>query len=102
YAHAGLPFIIQAPITSFDSDYQLHGIAAESWTQSEDGLTWSFKLREGMTYSDGTPLTAHDYAFGLQRAASQGYDFDWFWAGAGIANWAEVASGALPPDALGI
>ncbi|MEX0754685.1 MAG: ABC transporter substrate-binding protein [Actinomycetota bacterium] len=34
---------------------------AESWTQSEDGLTWTFKLREGLRWSDGEPITAHDY-----------------------------------------
>ena len=35
---------------------------AESWEQSEDGLTWTFKVKEGVTWSDGTPFTAHDVA----------------------------------------
>ena len=34
---------------------------AESWTQSDDGLTWTFKLREGLLWSDGEALTAHDF-----------------------------------------
>jgi len=34
---------------------------AESWTVSEDGLTWTFKLRPGVVWSDGTPLTAEDF-----------------------------------------
>jgi peptide/nickel transport system substrate-binding protein len=34
---------------------------AESYTISEDGLTFTFKLREGMQWSDGQPITAHDY-----------------------------------------
>jgi peptide/nickel transport system substrate-binding protein len=34
---------------------------AESWTQSEDGLTWTFTLREGLQWSDGEPLTAQDF-----------------------------------------
>jgi peptide/nickel transport system substrate-binding protein len=34
-----------------------------SWTQSEDGLTWTFNFREGLKWSDGEPLTAHDFAF---------------------------------------
>ena len=33
------------------------------WTQSEDGLTWTFTFREGLKWSDGEPLTAHDFAF---------------------------------------
>jgi peptide/nickel transport system substrate-binding protein len=35
----------------------------ESWTQSEDGLTWTFTFRDGLRWSDGEPLTAHDFAF---------------------------------------
>jgi peptide/nickel transport system substrate-binding protein len=34
---------------------------AESYTISEDGLTFTFKLREDMKWSDGQPITAHDY-----------------------------------------
>jgi ABC-type transport system substrate-binding protein len=34
---------------------------AESYSISEDGLTFTFKLREDMKWSDGTPITAHDY-----------------------------------------
>ncbi len=36
---------------------------AESWTHSEDGLTWIFLLRTDVTWHDGTPFTAHDVAF---------------------------------------
>jgi peptide/nickel transport system substrate-binding protein len=33
---------------------------AESWTQSDDGLTWTFNIRPGMLWSDGEPATAED------------------------------------------
>lgn len=36
---------------------------AESWTSSADGLTWTFKIRSGVKWSDGEPLTASDIAF---------------------------------------
>ncbi|HEY5388904.1 MAG TPA: ABC transporter substrate-binding protein [Thermoleophilia bacterium] len=36
---------------------------AESWTSSPDGLTWTFKIRSGVMWSDGVPLTAQDIAF---------------------------------------
>lgn len=36
---------------------------AESWEISEDGLTWTFKIRQGVTWHDGEPLTAGDIAF---------------------------------------
>ena len=41
---------------------------AESWTVAEDGLSYEFKLREDVLFHDGTPLTAHDYAWSFNRA----------------------------------
>lgn len=38
---------------------------AESWTVSEDGLTWTFNLEPEAMWSDGTPVTAEDVAFTL-------------------------------------
>ena len=40
---------------------------AESWTRSEDGLTWIFLLRQDVTWHDGEPFTAHDVAFTFNR-----------------------------------
>lgn len=42
---------------------------AESWQVSEDGLTWTFKLRDNK-WSDGQPVTAKDYEFGIKTAAA--------------------------------
>ncbi|MCC7320547.1 MAG: peptide ABC transporter substrate-binding protein [Rubellimicrobium sp.] len=103
YARAGQPEMVQLPLTTFDSNYELHGMGAESWEQSEDGLTWTFHLREGLVYSDGHPLLAGDYIFALTRAATSGYDFNWYWDFAsGIENWAAVTSGEADVSTLGI
>ncbi len=40
---------------------------AESWETSEDGLTWTFHIREGMKWSDGEDITAEDVAYTYQR-----------------------------------
>jgi len=50
---------------------------ATSWTVSADGLTWTFKLRSGVKFHDGTPLTASDVAFSLTRMLTigQGYSY---------------------------
>ena len=40
---------------------------AESWEVSEDGLVYTFKLRQDVEFHDGTPLTAQDYAWTFQR-----------------------------------
>ncbi|MBV8562242.1 MAG: hypothetical protein JOZ56_04060, partial [Actinobacteria bacterium] len=40
---------------------------AERWEIADDGLRYVFHLREGLEWSDGTPLTAHDIEFGIKR-----------------------------------
>lgn len=44
---------------------------AESWTVSEDGLTYTYTLREGLTWSDGEPLTAEDVAWNINTGRDQ-------------------------------
>ena len=103
YARAGKPELLSLPLTSFDKEFELQGMAAESWSQSEDGLTWTFKLRSGLLWSDGTPLTANDYIFALTRAATSGYDFAWYWGFAGgIKNWGPVTDGKMDVKEVGI
>ena len=40
---------------------------AESYETSEDGLTWTFHLRDGLKWSDGTDLTANDFVYSWKR-----------------------------------
>lgn len=44
--------------------------AAERWEASDDGLTYTFHLRAGLQWSDGTPLTARDFVASWRRALS--------------------------------
>ena len=41
---------------------------AESWTVSDDGLTWTFNLRQDAVWSDGNPVTAQDVEYSAKRA----------------------------------
>jgi peptide/nickel transport system substrate-binding protein len=50
-------------LTWYDTDYQPAPDIASSWEASEDGLTWTYHLREGMEWQDGVPLTARDVVF---------------------------------------
>jgi peptide/nickel transport system substrate-binding protein len=45
---------------------------AESWESSEDGLTWTFDIREGVEWSDGQPFTAADIAYTYNRIIDGG------------------------------
>jgi ABC-type oligopeptide transport system substrate-binding subunit len=103
YARASGAELLQEPLTSFDNEYQLTPLAASSWEQSADGLTWTFHLRDGMKWSDGEPVTAGDYVFALQHAATSGYDFAWYWSFAGgIKNWDDVTAGKADVSTLGL
>ena len=42
---------------------------AESWTTSEDGLTWTFTMRDGLKWSDGSELNAKDFEYSFKRMA---------------------------------
>lgn len=54
-------------------------VLAESWEVSEDGLTWTFRLREGVTFHDGEPLTADAVKQSIEAAAERaGASFIWF------------------------
>lgn len=44
-------------------DFDTKANLATDWTQSEDGLTWTFNVRDDVTWHDGQPLTAGDIAY---------------------------------------
>ena len=48
------------------------GVAADFPEVSEDGKTYTFTLKEGVTYADGTPLTAQDYVTAWERIGLEG------------------------------
>ncbi|MBO9122010.1 MULTISPECIES: ABC transporter substrate-binding protein [unclassified Rhizobium] len=47
---------------------KVKGDLAESWTVSDDGLTYTFKLKPGMKFASGNPITAEDVAWSFERA----------------------------------
>ena len=67
---------------TYDKDGNLQPALAENTEVSEDGLTYTFTLRDGLKWSDGTDLTAKDFEYSWKRAAAPetgadyGYMFD--------------------------
>ncbi len=51
---------------------------AESWEVSEDGRTWTIKLHEGITFSDGTPYNAETAKWNLEFYANSPSLFEWY------------------------
>ncbi|MEE9415884.1 MAG: ABC transporter substrate-binding protein, partial [Acidimicrobiales bacterium] len=62
------------PLIKIDSNGDLVPLLAESWEVSDDGLTYTFKLREGVTFHDGEAFDAADVVFSLDR--SRGDDIE--------------------------
>ena len=54
-------------LTAFDASGEIVPGVAERWTTSDDGLRWTFELRTDARWSDGHPLTAHDFVFAFRR-----------------------------------
>lgn len=54
-------------LLTWDQDSRLAPGQAESWETSEDGLTWTFHLRDGLKWSDGSDLTANDFVYSWRR-----------------------------------
>ncbi|MDQ3656840.1 MAG: ABC transporter substrate-binding protein [Chloroflexota bacterium] len=55
---------------SFDDDSIAVGDLATEWSVSDDGLVWTFNLRDGVTWHDGEPFTAEDVKFTLDAIAA--------------------------------
>jgi microcin C transport system substrate-binding protein len=56
-----------------DEPDALYGLAARSVRLSSDGLTYRFELRPGITFHDGSPMTARDVVFSLQTLKEKGH-----------------------------
>jgi microcin C transport system substrate-binding protein len=56
-----------------DEPDSMYGLAARAVQISGDGLTYRFLMRPGITFHDGSPLTAHDVAFSLQIMKEKGH-----------------------------
>lgn len=54
-------------LTRLDANLQVAPAAAERWESNADATVWTFHLREGLTYSDGSPLTAERFRYAAER-----------------------------------
>ena len=76
--------------------------AAESWEISADGLTYTFTMRPDGRWSNGDPVTAADFEFGLRRSADPETLSRYSSVLAPIRNARAVIAGDLPPQELGV
>ena len=71
---------------------------AESWTVSEDGLVYTFKLRDGIQWSDGVPVTAADFEFAFRRLFNPATASEYAYLQYPIKGGSEIVDGSMPVD----
>ena len=70
--HIFMRMDVTETLVDADAEGRLQPGLATGWTTSDDGLTWTFTLREGVTFHDGLPMTAEAVAQSLERSRAQG------------------------------
>lgn len=79
-----------------------HPAGAESWEFSKDGTVVTFHLRKEMLWSDGTPVTAHDYVYSFKTGIDPAFGSLSASAYAGLLNGLEIIAGEKEVDTLGV
>ncbi|PHP27285.1 peptide ABC transporter substrate-binding protein [Limimaricola cinnabarinus] len=77
---------------------------ATGFEVSEDGLTYTFTLRDDAKWSNGEPVTANDFVYSWRRAAdpATASEYQWYMGLMKLANIEEVIAGDKSPEELGV
>lgn len=68
--------LFQSTLLKYDEDFNIEYDLANEYEVSEDGLTWTVKIRDDVKFSDGEALTAEDVAFTFETAKNSGSILD--------------------------
>jgi oligopeptide transport system substrate-binding protein len=89
-------------LTAFGPDGGIVPGCAARWRVSADGLRWTFELRPGLTWSDGTPLTAQDFAWSAQRYLDPAHAGLLAFRFKALRNATAITAGRQSASALGV
>jgi len=95
---------IQEGLYSLTKNDAVEPGVATSYEMAEDGLTYTFTLRENAVWADGTPVTAHDFVYSWRRLAdpNTGSQYNFMLETAAIVNASEIIKGNLAVEELGV
>jgi peptide/nickel transport system substrate-binding protein len=68
FHNTGAKYALWCSLVGMDREMNLFPWGATSWSFDEPNLTWTFNIREGMMFSDGTSITANDFAYSIKRS----------------------------------
>jgi len=88
-------------LVAYSATGELVGAAAESWSISDDGLTYTFKIRPEARWSNGDAVTAEHFVFSLRRLVDPATAAFYAQAIAAIVNAEAIIASEMPPSALG-
>lgn len=89
-------------LVEFQADGTLRPAAAESWEVSPDGKTYIFKLRQNAKWSNGDPVTAHDFVYSWQQIVTPATACPYGNHAYMIENAEDIVKGKKAPETLGV
>jgi oligopeptide transport system substrate-binding protein len=95
------PQVFEGLVTVSWKDGTLEPAMAQSYQANADATVWTFKMRPGMKWSDGTPLTAKDFEYAWRRVVDPKTASIYTASLAGVKNALDIVKGAMPTTALG-
>ncbi len=104
----GTSFIMQSMciggLAALDKEGQPIYDLAENWEVSEDGTVYTFYIRDGVNWSNGTPLTAHDFVYGWRRLNDPelASEYAFILETIGVKNAAAAHKGEVPLEDMGV
>jgi oligopeptide transport system substrate-binding protein len=89
-------------LVTYSASGELVPGTAESWEMSEDGLSYKFRIRPDARWSNGEPVTAADFVFGLQRLVDPATAAFYAAELGNVFNATAIVAGEMSPDELGV
>lgn len=91
-----------AGLVDFDQTNKPIPGMAESWDISADGKTYTFHLRNNLKFSDGSPITAHDFVYSWERVVNPKTASPYNFLLKSVVNAENIMNGKMKPDQLGV
>ena len=85
-----------------DKENKITSGVAERWDISEDGLTYTFYIREDAKWSDGQKITADDFVYSWRRAVNPDTAAEYAYQFEPVLNAMDINAGRKPVDSLGV
>ncbi|MGV3243562.1 peptide ABC transporter substrate-binding protein [Staphylococcus sp. 11261D007BR] len=94
--------VFEGLYTLDENDQAVPGVAKEDPEISEDGKTWTIKLRDNAKWSNGDPVTAHDFEYAWKRVVNPETASEYAYIMYDIENAEAINMGEKDPDTLGV